>query len=137
MILEGVLQYFSRQIDLLLNSAFNLIQQVLKYGNIKFRSWRKKKNEKKKSLAVSERSQAHIEQYYFPSQIFMAEELLMFVSLLRNVLTLNPHRVLPLCLPAGLLDLWSLRPQRTLHPRPASGGCLGETDGDQSQLHIP
>ena len=69
----------------------------------------------KKRVKLQVKSFRHIWNSLFivqpsPSQFFLAEELLMCISLPRNVLTLHPHRVLPLCLPAGLLDLWSLRP---------------------------
>lgn len=61
-----------------------------------------------------------------------------FVSVFhRNVLPLHLDRLLSLCVCTGLLDLWTLCPQRTFHSGSLGGGGMGEACRTVPQLHIP
>lgn len=55
----------------------------------------------------------------------------------RNVLPIHPGCLLSLCVFAGLLDLRTLCPQRTLYSWSLSGCGMGEVCRIVSQLHIP
>lgn len=55
----------------------------------------------------------------------------------RNVLPLHLGRLLSVCVHTGLLDLWTLCPQRTFHSGSLGGCGMGEVCRAVPQLHIP
>lgn len=61
-----------------------------------------------------------------------------FVSMFRrNVLPLHLDCLLSLCVHTGLLDLWTLCPQRTFYSGSLGGGGMGEVCRTVPKLHIP